>query len=85
MFSESPIVIEPDQPEDLTEILEEVDFWLYQSGFTWHSERVINYINRLHSVAGYTPVTPEIARYAISYRQLQSLKNKLVGMTKETR
>jgi hypothetical protein len=80
-----PVLHEPDQPDDFIEIIEEIDFHLLINNLTWHSERVIDYINRLHSVAGYTPVTPEIARYALSYRQLQSLKNKLMGMTKETR
>lgn len=80
-----PVLHEPDQPDDFIEIIEEIDFHLLINNLTWHSERVMDYINRLHSVAGYTPATPEIARYAISYRQLQSLKNKLEGMTKETR
>ena len=77
-----PIIDEQGQPEDFTEILESIDFQMALSGFTWQSDRVVAYINNLHSAAGYTPATQEIGRYALSYRQLQSLKNKLEGVTK---
>lgn len=72
-----PIIDEQGQPKDFAEILDSIDFQMSRAKLTWQSNRVIDYVKKLHAIAGYFPKTPEIARYALSYSQLQTLHKKL--------
>jgi hypothetical protein len=78
-----PILTEDDQPEDFTALLEELDLLLSQAKLHWQSDRIVAFIARLHHAAGYTPPSPEASRYALSYRQLQTLATKLKNETEK--
>ena len=76
-FTASPIVSEPDQPDDFGDVLESIEFWLKRAGMSWSDERVVNFVNNLHAAAGYIPATYEIAVNVLSYRQLKAIEKKL--------
>lgn len=73
----TPIIDEPNQPDDFIGLLDNIDFLLLRVNLTWNSDRVVQFIDRIHGMAGFKPATAEIARYALSYQQLQALKRKL--------
>jgi hypothetical protein len=75
---------EPDQPEDFTPVLDEIDFLLSRLGLSWKSERVTTYVHRLLASVGYTASTPELARYALSHRQLTIFRDKLCQTLKQS-
>jgi hypothetical protein len=72
-----PIVSELDQPDDFTDVLDSIEFWLKRAGMSWSNERVVDFVNRLHAAAGYIPATYDIAKWALSYRQLKRLENAI--------
>ena len=76
-ITNAPIVFEAEQPADFSEVIENIDFYLKHLGLSWGNPRVIALIDRLHSAAGYSPPTPEIARIALSYQQLKAIEKKL--------
>lgn len=80
MITNAPILTEPEQPEDFEEIIGGVEASMRLRGLNWHSDRVVQFVQKLHELAGYTPANYEIARYALSYRQLKTLKSKLDSM-----
>jgi hypothetical protein len=79
-----PIITEQNQPEDFTPVMDEIDFLLSRLGLTWKSERVTTYAHRLLASVGYTPATPELARYALSHRQLTIFRDKLCQTLKQS-
>jgi hypothetical protein len=78
-----PIVSEPDQPDDFTDVLDSIEFWLKRAGMSWSNERVVDFVNSLHAAAGYIPATYDIAKWALSYRQLKAIKERLEDAIKE--
>lgn len=72
-----PIVSEPTQPDDFSEVIDSIDFYLKHLGLSWANPRVIALIDRLHAAAGYSAPTPEIAIAALSYKQLKAIEKKL--------
>jgi hypothetical protein len=93
-FTASSIVSEPDQPDDFTDVLDSIEFYMGHLKMSWatfpNSEvldqeldnKVIAFVNRLHAAAGYTPATYEIARYALSYKQLKAIEKQLENAIK---
>ena len=76
-ISYAPIVSEPNQPDDFTEVLDSIEFFLKHFGMSWRHERVVALVRNLHAKAGYAPATYEFARFALSYQQLKAIEKKL--------
>jgi hypothetical protein len=82
MNIKAPIVSEPDQPDDFTDVLDSIDFHMRRLKIFWTTPKIVEFVNRLHAAAGYTPATYEMARYALSYKQLKAIENRLENAIK---
>ena len=78
-----PIVFEPNQPDDLSDVLDSIDFQLGRLGIFWTSPRIVEFIDKLHAAAGYIPATYKIAIVALSYRQLKAIEKQLENAIKD--
>lgn len=78
MSSNAPISTEINQSEDVFyNALDSIDRWMMLLGLTWESPSIVELVNRLHERAGYTPLNPESARYALSLSQIKAIETKL--------
>jgi hypothetical protein len=71
---------EPDQPHDFWDVLFLIEFEFKKLNLHWYSPKVIDFIYRLHQVAGYQPPNNEMAIMALSYRQLETILKKIGGL-----
>ena len=77
-----PIISEPNQSADFTEILEAVEFELQRLDLTWESERVQRFILAMHQRHGWIPSSPMQAIYGMSEQQILKLFQKLQEASK---
>jgi hypothetical protein len=80
---EFPIVLEPNQPDDLADVLDSIDFQLGRLGIFWTTPKIVEFIDKLHAAAGYVPPTYKIAIVALSYRQLKAIEKQLENAIKK--
>lgn len=83
----APVIAEPDQSSDFTDLLDTIESELSLLGLRWTSDRVTAIITDLHTLANYTPPSPEAARLALSSTQLQELiaqlREPIVGLVSD--
>ena len=77
IFNPAPIVTEPDQPDCFEYALLQLETKMLIKSLTWKSDRVIDYLNKLHSAIGWNPITPEQSRLGLNRNQLLTLLKKL--------
>lgn len=76
-ISYAPIVSEAKQPDNFVEVLDEIELMFKVLKLSWQHPKIIDFVRRLHIVAKWTPPNEDIARFSLSYAQLQCISSKL--------
>ena len=64
-------------PDRDAQILSLIQSRLDTLNLSWESDRVVDYLNKLHSAIGWNPITPEQSRLGLNRNQLLTLLKKL--------